>query len=159
VKRTRVTTLLLLAVLGGGATWFLETALVAAGAGRIIPPVTLAAALVLIGVLVVVMALPVRQAARRKSTRRVDPFYATRVVVLAKASSLGGALLTGAGLGIVGYLLTRTVTPAVGSLSMAIATAVGAIVLLAGGLVAEHMCVIPPDDDETPEKPTKQGIS
>ena len=148
MTRTKPLTLLLLAALGVAVLWFVEIALAASGRAVIIPPVTLAAALVLIGAIVVLMAVPVRRVARGDRTARVDPFYATRVVMLAKASALGGALLGGAGLGIVGYLLSRSVLPALGSVTMAVAAAVGAILLLVAGLVAEHMCAIPPDDDE-----------
>ena len=148
MTRTKPLTLLLLAALGVATLWFVETALAASGRAVVIPPFTLAAALVLIGAIIVVMAVPVRRVARGDRTARVDPFYATRVVMLAKASSLSGALLGGAGLGIVGYLLSRSVLPAVGSVTMAVAAAVSAILLLVAGLVAEHMCSIPPDDDE-----------
>ena len=160
MTRTKPLHPLMLAVLGAAVLWFVETALAAAGRPVLIPPFTLAIALVLIGVIIVVMAWPIRRVARGNRTVRVDPFYATRVVMLAKASSLGGALLAGAGLGIVGYLLTRSVLPAVGSVSMAVGTAVGAILLLIGGLVAEHWCAIPPDDDEKKRKgtPDLQGL-
>jgi hypothetical protein len=138
----------LLAALGGTLAWFLQTALTATGNPVIVPPLTLALALALIGAVIVVMALPVRRVARRVEGARVDPFYATRVVMLAKASSLSGALLGGGGLGIAAFLLSRSVLPGVGSIALALAAAAGAAVLLAGGLVAEHMCTIPPDDDE-----------
>jgi hypothetical protein len=82
----------------------------------------------------------------------VDPFYATRVVMLAKASALGGGLLTGGGIGLLVYLLSRSVAPGVGSLGLTIAALVGAVVLLAGGLIAELMCRIPPDDDSDDDK-------
>ena len=162
MTRTKPLHLFMLAVLGTAALWFVETALAASGRPVIIPPFTLAVALVLIGVIIVVMAWPVRRVARGDRTKRVDPFYATRVVMLAKASSLGGALLAGAGLGIAGYLLSRSVLPPVGSVTMAIATAVGAVLLLVGGLVAEHWCMIPPDDDSPDKKrpgtPDPQGL-
>lgn len=148
MTRTKPLHLLLLAALGTAALWFVETALAASGRPVLIPPFTLAVALVLIGVIIVAMAWPVRRVARGDRTRRVDPFYATRVVVLAKASSLGGALLAGGGLGIAGYLLSRSVLPPVGSVTMAVATAIGGVLLLVGGLVAEHWCRIPPEDDD-----------
>jgi hypothetical protein len=157
VTRTRPLHLVLLVVLGGGVLWFVEVALAASGRPVVIPPFTLAVALLLIGVLIVVMALPVRRVSRGVPNARVDPFYATRVVVLAKASSLGGALLAGAGAGIAVYLLTRSVLPSVNSVTMAIATAVGALLLLVGGLVAEHMCTIPPDDDKGDGAPELRG--
>jgi hypothetical protein len=148
VTRTRPSILVLLAVLGGGAGWFLETALVAGGRPTFIPPVTLAAALALIAVLVVLLALPVYRVVRGTAKTRVDPFYATRAVVLGKASSLTGALLGGAALAILLFLLTRSVIPPVGSLAMAIATTVAGVMLLAGGLIAEKMCTLPPSDDD-----------
>lgn len=148
VTRTRPLHLVLLAALGGTLAWFLQTALTATGNPVIVPPLTLALALALIGAVIVVMALPVRRVARRVEGARVDPFYATRVVMLAKASSLSGALLGGGGLGFAAFLLSRSVLPGVGSIALALAAAAGAAVLLAGGLVAEHMCTIPPDDDE-----------
>jgi hypothetical protein len=47
---------------------------------------------------------------------------------------------------------------------MGVATAVGAILLLVAGLVAEHWCTIPPDDeggDDTkrPARPNPQGLT
>lgn len=149
MTRTKPLNLLVFAVLGFAVLWFIETALAASGHPVVIPPFTLAVALVLIGAIIVAMAWPVRRVARRTKNARVDPFYATRVVMLAKACSLGGAILVGGALGIVGYLLSRSVVPGVGSISMGIASAVGALLLLVGGIVAEHWCTIPPDDDET----------
>lgn len=161
MTRTKPLHLLVLAVLGGAVMWFVETALAASGRPVLIPPFTLALALVLIGVIIVIMAWPVRRVARGDRSRRVDPFYAARVVLLAKASSLGGALLAGGGIGIAGYLLSRSVLPAVGSVTMGVATAVGAILLLVAGLIAEYWCTIPPEDDDTkrPGTPDRQGLT
>jgi hypothetical protein len=161
VTRTRPAHLILLLVVGALALWFIEIALAASGRAVLIPPFTLGVALLLIGVIVVLMALPVRRVARRVPGAAVDPFYATRVVIIAKASSLAGALLAGAGLGIGCYLLSRTVLPGLNAITMAFATALGGVVLLIGGLVAEHMCTIPPDDDsngDTP-KPGREVLS
>jgi hypothetical protein len=152
VTKTRPSILLLVAVLGGGVGWFVETALVASGRPAVVPPISLAAVLALIGILVVALALPVFKVVRGTATTRVDPFYATRVVVLAKASSITGALLGGAALAFLVFLLTRSVVPGGDALVPAIATAVAAVVLVAGGLIAERMCTLPPDED-TPEPP------
>lgn len=156
MTRTRPSTLLLMAILGGVAGWFLETALVATGRAAFIPPVTLAAALALIGVIVVVLALPVHRVVKGTAKSRVDPFYATRAVVLAKASSLTGALLGGAAVAVLVFLLTRSVIPPVNSLALAIATVVAGIVLFAGGLIAEKMCTLPPTDDDPTQLPASQ---
>ena len=148
--------LLLLAVLGGGAGWFLETLLVSAGSPAFIPPYTLAVVLAAIGVIVVFVARPVYRAVRRTATTRVDPFYATRAVVLAKASSLTGALFGGVAAGVLVFLLTRSVVPAGGAVAMTIVTIAGSIILLAGGLIAEKMCTLPPDDDDSTQLPASQ---
>ncbi|MEO6942195.1 MAG: DUF3180 domain-containing protein, partial [Terrimesophilobacter sp.] len=93
-----------------------------------------------------------RRMTRATNAPRVDPFYATRIVMLAKACALTGALIAGIAAGVLAYLLTRSII-GVGSVAQAITTIVGAGVLLAGGLLAEHMCRIPPgDDDNDPGK-------
>jgi len=147
VKRTAPGQLVLLAAVGGASLWLVEAALTSTGRAIVVPPFALAFVLALMGVIVVALAWPVRKVTRGEEGAHVDPFYATRVVMLAKASSLSGALLAGAALGIAGYLLSRSIPP-IGSLTMALTAAVGAGLLLAGGLVAEHMCSLPPDDDE-----------
>jgi hypothetical protein len=157
MKRTNLSTLILLAVLGGVGGAFLETALAASGTPVIIPPYTLAFALAAIGVIVILLAVPIRRHTRGKSHAPIDPYYATRVLMLAKACALSGALLTGIGIGVTIYLLTRSNVPGVGSVGSAIATVVGAAVLLTGGLIAEHMCTIPPGDDED-DDPGKKTV-
>ncbi|PRY67433.1 uncharacterized protein DUF3180 [Glaciihabitans tibetensis] len=147
MKRTRPLPLVLFAAVGGAAVWLLEIALLAAGRPAAVPPTTLALALAVIGILDLALAIPIRRAVRDRARSRIDPFYATRVAVLAKASSLAGSLAVGVGAGILIFLLTRSVL-AVGSVLMAVATVVGAIVLLVAGLIAEHLCSIPPDEDD-----------
>lgn len=153
MTRTTPLHLVLLAVLGAGITWLVETALTANGRPIVIPPFTLAVALVLIAVIIVVMALPVRRVSRGIANARIDPFYATRVVMLAKASSLSGALVGGGGSGIAAFLLSRSVLPAGASVTMGLATGIAGILLVAAGLIAEHWCFIPPDQKDDDGKP------
>lgn len=151
MKRTRPFILVLFAIAGAGAGVLLQITLAAAGTVAA-APFTLALSLAVIGVLVVIFAVPVRRAVRDRQNHTVDPFYATRVVILAKASSIAGSLLLGATAAIVGYLLTRPVVAAVGSIFTSGAAVVGSIVLLVCGLVAESMCSLPPDDEDKGEK-------
>jgi hypothetical protein len=152
VKRTRPFVLVLFAALGAGAGLLLQVTLAAAGKAAATAPLTLALSLAVIGVLVLVFAVPVRRAVRDRENHHVDPFYATRVVILAKASSIAGSLLLGATAALVIYLLTRTVVAAVGSIFTSGAAVLGSVVLLVCGLVAENMCSLPPDDDDKGEK-------
>ncbi len=156
MKRSSPFTLILLAVLGGVVGAFLETALTVGGRPIIIPPLTLAIALAAIGGIVVSLAVPIRRLTRGKTKGPIDPFYATRVLMLAKACALCGALLTGFGIGIAIYLLSRSILQ-VNSLGLAIATVIGSGVLLAAGLIAEHMCTIPPGDDDD-DDPGKKAV-
>lgn len=153
MKRTTATPLIALGLVGLVVGFLVELASTAWSLPIFVPPLTLPLALVLIAVILVVLAWPIRQATRGRTTRRVDPFRAMRIALLAKASSLSGVLLLGVGLGIVVFILTRSVTPAVTSLWLAIGMALGAVILVAGGLLAEHFCTLPPDD----EQDTKNG--
>jgi hypothetical protein len=152
VRRTRPLLLVVYLALAGIVTWLLESALTASGATLPVPPLTLAITLMLIGIVVVLFAIPVRRAVRDRENHRVDPFYATRVVVLAKASSIVGSLLFGATLSIVIYLLSRSVVAAVGSVFTSGVAVLGSVVLVICGLVAENMCSIPPDDKDKDER-------
>lgn len=147
MRRTTAVPLIVLAVVGAIVGWAMDNTLTASGQPIYVPPISLPISLLAIAVIVVLLAVPVRRAVAEHNHNRVDPFYATRVVVLAKASSLAGAMLGGFGLGILIYLLGRPVVTS-GSVVAAIASSVGAAILLVAGLVAEHMCAIPPEDDE-----------
>lgn len=149
MTRTRFSTIVLLALVGGAIGWVFEAALVAMGRAIIVPPVTLSVALVLIGAIVIAMAVPVWRVVRGTAKKRVDPFYATRVVVLAKASSLAGSLLAGGAVAIMIFVLTRSVLPALGSVGLTVAASVCAVLMLVAGLIAEKMCTLPPQNDAT----------
>ncbi len=140
MKHTSPASLIVFAVIGVVGGWFLDAALAAMGEPVIVPPYSLAVVLVILAVLAVRRAV--------KDGTPVDPFYAMRVVVLAKASALTASLLAGGSLGILIYLLSRPVVPGPGSALMALASTGGAIALLVGGLIAERMCTVPPEDDE-----------
>ncbi|TDW29916.1 DUF3180 domain-containing protein [Cryobacterium psychrophilum] len=148
MKRTHATPLIGLGLLGLVIGFLLEIGAVASGSAIIVPPASLPLTLAVMAVIVVSLAWRVRRSIRRRGTRRVDPFWAMRVAVLSKASSLSGAVLLGTALGIVTYILTRTVVAALPSLWLTITAGIGALLLLVGGLVAEYFCTLPPDDDE-----------
>lgn len=148
VTRTRASTVILLVLIGGTALGGIEYALRATGNAILVPPVTLPIALAAIGAIVVSMAVPIRRMTRSRvpSPSPVDPLFATRVAMLAKASSLSGALLAGGSVGILVYMSTLAVLP--NTFGLAIAAVVGATALLVCGLIAERMCTVPPRDDD-----------
>jgi len=148
VKRTRLSTLLGLGLAGAVVGFLLDLAIASSGRAVLVPPLTVPLTLVVVAALVLGFAIPIHRATKGTLRRRIDPFRAMRVVVLAKASSLVGALLLGASGGILLYLLSRAVVPSLGSVWQDVATIAGSIVLLVAGLVAEHLCTIPPSDDD-----------
>ena len=152
MRRTRPLTLVLLAVLGGFVGFVVEIGLAAAGRPIIALPLSLSITLVAAGAIVLALAIPIGRAIRGTNQGPINPFRAMRVVVLAKASSLVGALIAGVGLGVVVYLLSRAVVPAVASLWLSVAAALAGVVFLACGLVAEKLCTLPPDDRD-PDHP------
>ncbi len=145
MRRTSAAVVVLAALAAAVVAWLLEMLLVMTGRPALVPPLTLGPALALLGAVLLVVAWPVRQAARGK--RRIDYRHATAVLGFAKASSVAGALLGGAALGALAFFATRVVVAGDAVLALAI-VAVGALLQLAAGLLAEHWCVLPPDDED-----------
>ena len=153
MKRTHATPVLALAAAGVAAGFLLELAFARGGRAILVPPVSLPITLVIAAAAVVVLAIPIKRATSGRSQRPVNPFSALRTAVLAKACSLAGALLTGGTGGVLVYLLTRQVLPAPGAIGLSITAIVGSAVLLAGGLVAEFLCTLPPPEQPDREHP------
>ncbi|WP_261165402.1 DUF3180 domain-containing protein [Microbacterium sp. Marseille-Q6965] len=147
MKRTGPAVLLLAAVLGGAAAFLVDHLLTASGRATFTPAVSLPILLVLLGAVCLTLAWPIRRSLREPDAPRVDPFRAVRTAMLARASSIVGAALGGAGLGFIAYLTTRPVSPGIGSMGTIIATAVAGVVLVAAALIAEPWCMLPKDPD------------
>lgn len=153
MKRTPISTVVALVAVGAGLGFLVQVALAAAGLPKFRPEYVMALSLLFIAGIVIALALPIRRATRGAVRARIDPFHATRVVLLAKASSLGGALLSGAAVGLVVELLTRSGGLNSDSLLRALAVLGGGVALVVAGLVGEYLCTVPPDDDD-PEPST-----
>ncbi len=148
MRRTRPAVLVVAGILGLGLGFLVDQVLTASGRHTFTPAVTLPILLVVLGVFVVAMALPIRRATRGADGAPVNPFRAVRVAMLAQASSILGSLFAGFGLGLALFVVTRPVTPSVGSWGTVIATAVCGALLVVAGLVAEQLCTIRKDDDD-----------
>lgn len=149
MKRTGPGILVVAAVLGVGAGFVVDQLLTSAGRATFTPTVSLPIVLVLLGGLVLAFAVPIRRATRGSAATAVNPFRAVRVAMLAKASSIVGAAVGGLALGLLLFLLTRPVPPSLGSMGTILATAAAGAALIAAGLVAEHLCTIRKDHDDT----------
>lgn len=148
MTRTRPAYLVLAALLGVGAGFLLDEALRAMGRPSFLPAVSLPILLLLLGALDIVLAIPVYRASRGRSLAPVNPFRALRIAVLAKASSLVGAVVGGFGLGLAVFHFTRPIVPSLGSIGTVLATALCGALLVAAGLVAEQLCTLRKDDDD-----------
>lgn len=87
---------------------------------------------------------------QRPGSRPVQALTAAKAVVLAKASSLAGAITGGAWLGVLGYVLPlRSQLPSAASDTVTASIgAVCAAALVAAALWLEHCCRTPDDDEE-----------
>lgn len=148
MKRTNVSPIIGLVLGGAVFGYILELILQTSGGRLVLPPYTLSVTLFVIAVAVLLLAIPIRRRVTGKRKAPLSPFYAVRVAVLAKASTLVGSLLVGFALGILIDVLLRPTTPTWELLGPGIAELISSAVLLAAGLIAEFLCTLPPDDDD-----------
>jgi hypothetical protein len=119
-----------------------------------LPTVTLAA----LAVLEAYLAINTRQRIERRPGREpVDPLAVARYVVLAKASSLAGAIFAGFYAGLVGWLFLERTRAADNDIPAATAGLVASLALVGAALWLERSCRVPkrPDDDNESDTPDK----
>lgn len=152
MKRTGPSLIFGCALVGAALLYLIELFALSRGLDTIQPPLSLAVTLFLAAVLVVLLAVPVRRAVNSKKKTQVDSTYATRVVALAKATIIVGSLGLGAGLGIVLHLVSRPTVPPLTGFGPSVALTLTAALLVIGGVVAEYLCTLPPDDTAHEDK-------
>lgn len=153
MKPTKVMTLIGWAVSATTAGYLLPKLLVNSGGSIPISPWNIIITLPLIGIVLVLMAIPMfkyRRAllARAKDAAKprpmpINPFFAVRIVLLAKAISISGAIFSGWHIGVVWLQLTSPVVPS-STVQNAIAL-IGAVVMTGCAIIVERICRIPDD--------------
>lgn len=133
------------AAMGAAAGLVVQFALSGRGQAPFVPPLSLPVTLVLIAALLVFFGVRLRRTVTKRPAD-VNPFHAVRLLAAARATQLAGALFGGFGGGLWLSLMGRSV-PALTStwLPMLLTLLAGAL-LVAAGLVAEHLCKVPPND-------------
>jgi hypothetical protein len=119
-----------------------------------LPTVTVAA----LAVLEAYLAVNTRQRIERRPGREpVDPLAVARYVVLAKASSLAGAIFAGFYAGLVGWLLLERTRAADNDIPAATAGLVASLALVGAALWLERSCRVPKRPDDDKESDTSGG--
>ncbi|MHB1594033.1 MAG: DUF3180 domain-containing protein [Streptosporangiaceae bacterium] len=153
MQPTRPWTLVAAVVISGVMAWLILTATFAAMAPL---PWTAVPALALLsaGEFLIGRNLRVRLSGR-PGAKPVQPMSVPRVVALAKASSLAGAIFGGLALGLAGYTVTMLGKPVPRhDAIVGVVTAAAALALILAALYLERSCRAPdqPDDDDLPSR-------
>jgi polyferredoxin len=153
MKQTQIMSLVAWAISATTAGYLLPQILINNGGSIPISPWSIVVTLPLIAIALVVMAIPIyryRRAileiAKTKSLtrpKRLNPFYAVRVLLLAKSIAISGSMFTGWHLGVVWLQVTSPVIPS-STLQNALAL-IGSFLMTAIALIVERICKITED--------------
>lgn len=153
MKQTQIMTLVAWAISATTAGYLLPQILINSGGSIPISPWSIVITLPLIAIALIIMALPIyryRRAileiAKTKSItrpKRLNPFYAVRVVLLAKSIAISGSIFSGWHLGVVWLQVTSPVIPS-STLQNALAL-IGSLLMTAIALIVERICKITED--------------
>jgi hypothetical protein len=149
VTPTNPATLIVAALVSASVAWFLISEWYSVLFPKQLPWIP-ALTLGLLALFEVVLANNTRARIARKPGRLpVEPLLVARYVMLAKASSLAGAIFAGFFGGLMLWLLTQLRLAAAGKdLPPAIAALVTSLALIAAALWLEHSCRVPKQPDE-----------
>ena len=96
---------------------------------------------------------------RKPGAPRVDPLAVARYAVLAKASSLAGALYAGFSIGVLAWLALEPTKAARDDIPAAIGGVVASLALVGAALWLERACRVPDqhdrDDQDEPDRPSE----
>lgn len=152
MKPTKLSVLFLFLLLASPAAFFLASVLVSRGFQVPVSPNNLSITLAAIATVLMALSIPIwryRNAIKdrlAKRPKRVDPFYAVRVLLLAKASSIAGTLFASWHLGVIIFQLSGPVVVQ----SLVIQNGLGflsSVTLVIASLVTEQICRLPQDHD------------
>lgn len=161
MKPTKLSLLLFVSLPTTLAAFFVASLMVGRGLQVPVSPANLLITLAAIAAVLLALSIPIwryRSALKQKSSqrpKRVDPFYAVRVLLLAKASSLAGVLFASWHLGVVIFQLSGAVVVQGLILQNALGFIASAM-LITAALITEQICRLPSDSDPDPD--TDQAV-
>ena len=157
MKPTKLSLLLLISLPTTIAAFFVASFMVGRGLQVPVSPINLLITLAAISAVLLALSIPIwryRSALKQKSTprpKRVDPFYAVRVLLLAKASSLAGVLFAGWHLGVIVFQLSGAVVVQ-GLVLQNVFGFIASVMLVVAALITEQICRLPQDQDPDPDQ-------
>lgn len=160
LKPTSLLNLLAWLVISTTAGYLLPQVVINGGGSIPISPWNIIITLPLIGIILILMAIPMfkyraalRAISKAKATgaatnlaqrpKRLNPFYAVRLVMLAKSISISGAIFSGWHLGVVWLQLTSPVIPT-STLQNGFGL-FGSVLMTVCAIIVEHICKITDD--------------
>jgi hypothetical protein len=157
MKPTKLSLLLLISIPTTLAAFFVASFMVGRGLQVPVSPTNLLITLAAIAAVLLALSIPIwryRNALKQSSAqrpKRVDPFYAVRVLLLAKASSLAGVLFASWHLGVVIFQLSGAVVVQ-GLVLQNVFGFVASVMLIVAALITEQICRLPQDQDPDPDQ-------
>jgi hypothetical protein len=157
MKPTKLSLLLLISIPTTLAAFFVASFMVGRGLQVPVSPTNLLITLAAIAAVLLALSIPIwryRNALKQSSAqrpKRVDPFYAVRVLLLAKASSLAGVLFASWHLGVVIFQLSGAVVIQ-GLVLQNVFGFVASVMLIVAALITEQICRLPQDQDPDPDQ-------
>ncbi|MFM6971958.1 MAG: DUF3180 domain-containing protein [Micrococcales bacterium] len=158
MKPTKILSLIVAIIVAAALTFVLVKALIANGGSVPVAPNNLLFSIPSIAVIELIAAIPVFRYRRElskfatsgKRPKRIDPFYAVRILALAKATAISGSLFAGFALSLVILQATLPVIP--DSIWLNAIALIESIVLIVVALLIERACKLPEDGDSTEVK-------
>lgn len=147
MKRTNLWLLLALGFIGALLGFALNVALVSASAPLFQVSVMLPICWVILALVLIILAQPVRKAVRH-GKGKLNPFAAVRLLALSKSVALVAALSAGFSLGVVVFALTRSIIPDFSLWFGAALSLLASLVLMGAAIYAESVCVMRKGDDD-----------
>lgn len=166
MKPTKILNLIAWAVLATTAGYLLPQIVVNQGGSIPISPLNIILTLPLIGVILLLMAIPIfkyRKAllARAKSVTAarplpLNPFFSVRILLLAKSISISGSIFSGWHIGVVWLQLSSPIIPS--SIVQNALALLGAILMTICAVLVERVCrVIDDGTGSAPEAAPETG--
>jgi Protein of unknown function (DUF3180) len=153
MKQTKILSLLIAFAISAAATFAIVKAVVANGGVVPVAPTNLLISIPAIAVIELLAAIPVfryrrelsKFASTGKRPKRIDPFYAVRILALAKATAISGALFSGFAASLVLLQATLPVLP--DSIWLNVIALVESILLIVVAMIIERACKLPEDGE------------